>query len=143
VSGGLEPRDVRRLLARLDEGFVDGTTREIVSAKIATHATEPFRAFPAKFRASVLIVTRPLRFQSDFARAKERAKSGEIVTLISLSPDARYHAVGFDPAGVWMQKGGLFGKSVRSEPLFHMTTRSRRVEKERQRVARQRGLSKD
>ncbi len=150
VDGGLDPLGVRRLMRRLDEGFRAGQEREIIPPQLPVHPAQPFRAFPGKPRRSVLLATRPARFRQDMARAAERARGGEIVTLLSLSPTALYHRVSFDlypdgdvPGGLWVQRGGLFGKSDRSGPVVAMTTRSRRVEKERVRVARQRGLGNE
>ncbi|NEK21605.1 glycosyltransferase [Sulfitobacter sp. JBTF-M27] len=143
VSGGLEPGDVRRLMKRLDLGYVEGGKRPIAPVKFASHPSEPFKPFPALSRSSVVVKSRPARNARNMAAARERVKNGEIVTVISLSPNALYHKVMFHEDGFWMQYGGLFGKSDRNQPLFRMTTRSRRIEKEIRRVARQRGLRED
>lgn len=150
VVGGLEPRSVRQLMGRLDAGYEAGLARDIAPTQLPVHPSQPFRIFPFRPRKSTLIATRPIRFKADLEQAAERVKNGEIVTLLSLSPTAMYHHVSFDlpqngaeQSGVWVQRGGLFGKSDRDEPILRMTTRSRRVEKERSRVARQRGLGKD
>ncbi|MEM8538816.1 MAG: glycosyltransferase family 2 protein, partial [Pseudomonadota bacterium] len=87
--------------------------------------------------------TRPTRFKRDMEEARARVAKGEIVTLLSLSRTTLYHRVFFDPSGVWVQRGGLFGRAERSEPLILMTTRSRRVEKERRRVALLRAMGDD
>jgi len=143
VSGGVEPQTVRRLLSRLDLGFADGLKRDLTQAKLAAHPAEPFKAFPARARKSSAVSSRPLTFRKDVKAAAQRVKNGEIITLISLSFTAMYHHLSLNDAGVWVQRGGIFGKSDREEPLFRMTTRSRRLEKEHRRVARQRGLGKD
>lgn len=143
VTGGLEPRDVRRLLKRLDAGYGEGMQRALVAHALATHPVSAFQPFPAQKRASAVIATRPIRFASDMQRAIKRVHQGEIITLLNFSPTALFHKVSFDPSGVWVQRGGLFGRSERNQPLFRMTTRSRRVEKERQRVATLRGLRDD
>ena len=143
VVGGLGPDDVRRLMKRWDAGFKEGSKRRIEPVKFARHPSEPFKPFPTQHRASVVIRSRPIRRRQDMAAAREQVKSGRIVTVISLSPSALYHRVMFHEDGFWMQRGGLFGKSDRDQPLFRMTTRSRRVEKETRRVARQRGIRED
>jgi hypothetical protein len=43
--------------------------------------------------------------------------------------------------GTWEQRGGLFGKSDRSDPWFRLTTRKRRLRREIARVAAARGLT--
>lgn len=140
VTGGLEPRDVRRLMRRLDEGYAAGTVRPFGKSHLPTHPVAAFEKFPFKPRNSVLVQARPWRLKEARTKAEEIARNGSIVTLFSFSLTAMYHQVGFTRSGIWLQRGGLFGKSKRSEPLFKMTTRARRVEKERGRVASQRGL---
>ena len=141
VGGGVEPRDVRRILRRLDAGYAEGQGRSLTRAQLPAHPAEAFKPFPSKPRRSVVISTRPWRFARDMARAAEKVKNGEIVTVLSFSLTSIYHQCRFDPCGAWVQRGGLFGRSVRSEPLFRLTTRARRTEKESNRVAKQRGLT--
>jgi GT2 family glycosyltransferase len=143
VSGGLEPRDVKRLMGRLEEGYQAGKDRVIAKPKLPTHPISPFKAFGFVPRKSTLIATRPLRWKQDHQTAAERVKNGEIVTLLNLTPTAMFHQVKFDEDGVWVQNGGIYGKSDRKKSMVRLTTRSRRVEKERLRVARPRGLSEE
>ena len=143
VQGGLEPRAVRRLMGRLEEGYAAGKLRSMPPRGLAAHPASAFRPFPAPRRRSVLLRSRPLFLKRDLNAAARRAEQGEIVTLLSLSPTSFFHTVAFDPRGVWVQRGGLWGRSERHEPLFRMTTRSRRAQKEKMRVARQRGFEED
>lgn len=143
ISGGLEPRDVRRLMKRLDEGYAAGEDREIGRVTLPSHPAAPFQRFPSTPRPSTLLPTRPIRAESTLQEARQRVKNAEIVTVLSLSPTAMFHHVKFGTDGVWLQKGGIFGRSDRIQPLFRITSRSRRVQKERARVARQRGLSEN
>ncbi|MGJ8617045.1 MAG: glycosyltransferase family 2 protein [Sulfitobacter sp.] len=143
VDGRLEPRDVRRMLQRLDHGYSAGQERPFGQGTLSKHPIAPFQSFLSSVRKSSLIVTRPVRCKKDYVRAVDRVKNGEIVTLLNLSRTAIYHQLKFDPEGIWMQSGGIYGKVARHEPLFRMISRSRRVEKERTRVARQRGLSEE
>lgn len=141
VSGNLEPRDVRRLLKGLDQGYKDGQSRSFGGLQLAAHPAAPFHPFPSARRESVLISTRPLRLRRDLAKAREKVKDGKIVTLLNLSRTSMFHRAWFDISGIWIQKGGIFGKSDRKMPLFRFTTRSRRLAFERSRVSTQRGLS--
>ena len=141
VAGRLEPRDIRRLMARLKEGYAVGAEREIGTGSLPAHPADAFLPFDAPKRRSVVIPTRPSRFRRDLAAAAERVKNHEIVTLMSLSRTAMYHSVAFDSVGVWVQRGGIFGRSDRDQPLWRFTTRHRRIKAETARVARQRGLS--
>jgi len=141
VQGTLPPGAVGRLMGRLDTGYAEGQQRDLGTARLPTHPAEPFRPFPAIPRESVMIPTRPLRARKDRVAAAARVKNGEIVTLLNLSRTTIYHRVTFNEDGVWEQKGGLFGKSARIEPLLRITSRSRRLRREHMRVAMQRGLS--
>lgn len=141
VAGGLEPRDLRHLMRRLDNGYAEGLVRPINPAQLPVHPASPFQPFPCKPRKSAMIVTRPARVRKDRAQAAERVRGGEIVTVLNMSPTALFHHLRFEADGVWVQRGGLFGRADRDAPLFRLTTRARRAEKERKRVAAQRGLS--
>ena len=143
VDGGLEPCDIKRLMGRLDDGYREGRGREIGKAELPKHPEAPFKPFSSKYRVSRLVPTRPFRLKKDYALAIDRVKNGEIVTLLNLSLSGIYHQLEFDPEGIWMQSGGVYGKTERHEAIFRMTSRSRRIEKERSRVARQRGLSEE
>ncbi|NUH66879.1 glycosyltransferase [Sulfitobacter sp. S0837] len=143
VSGGLEPRDVTRLLRRLDAGYGEGQTRPF-GTQALTQATTAFREFPARKRKSVLIGTRPWRLSKDRSKAASRVKNGAIVTLVCLSPTLLYHRVSFEPTeGIWLQKGGIYGKSLRNKALFRWIGRKSRLRIEGKRIACQRGLSDD
>lgn len=143
VSGPLDPVQLRRLLRRLDEGYAEGMGRELKAARIAMHPQVPFAAFPAPSRRSAILATRPLRLHRDREIAAKRVRGGEIVTLICLSLTARFHKISFEPDGVWLQKGGIFGKSERDMTLFSAFSRRNRLRKEHKRVASQRGLREE
>lgn len=143
VTGGLEPRDVKTLMKQLDKGYLTGQSRPFGPVEFAAQPAQPFSAFPSVARKSIFLHTRPLRAKKDLQQARNRVKNGEIVTLLNLSRTAMYHRSWFDGSGVWLQKGGLFGKSDRKMPLFRWILRARRVHSERRRIARQRGLGND
>ncbi|AXI40672.1 glycosyltransferase family 2 protein [Sulfitobacter sp. SK011] len=143
VGGGLEPRDVPRLMRCLDQGYLDGQQRGFEKGTLPKHPAAPFEAFPAGRRKSSFVPTRPMRFKKDYAMAVERTKNGEIVTLLNLSRTAIYHKLKFDRGGIWIQSGGIYGKADRKDSLVCITARARRIAKERARVASQRGLSED
>jgi glycosyltransferase involved in cell wall biosynthesis len=141
VRGGLEPRDVRRLMARLDSGYEEGRARPLGTKPLPRHPAAPFQAFNAPHRPSVLIASRPIHHRRDRRDAAERAAKGDIVTLLILSPTALFHRVWFDLDGYWVQRGGILGKSDRTGPLLRMTSRARRINKEVERLAIQRGFT--
>jgi GT2 family glycosyltransferase len=138
LAGRLEPRGVRHLLRRLDLGYGQGLARQRGGGQVTRSPVSAFRAFPAASRISTVLSGRIWQRARLRAEAAERVAAGEIVTLILLSPTALYHSVRFDPAGFWEQRGGLFGKSLRDDPVFRVTTFKSRVHREVQRVAPQR-----
>lgn len=140
VSGGLEPRDVRQLLQRLDLGYADGQDRPLTTGRLAAHPSAPFMPFPSQVRRSVWMASRPSSWTTDVEKAGEKVKNGEIVTIYCLSSSAFYHSVSFDANGIWVQRGGVYGKSIRNGPVFRVTTRAGRIRQEVARVASQRGL---
>ncbi|WP_298858822.1 glycosyltransferase family 2 protein [uncultured Sulfitobacter sp.] len=140
VAGRLEPRDVRRLMKRLKAGYSEGLTRSFGGTRLARHAVLPFRPVNAPRRTSHFKVVRGLRGASAIRDAAVRVGTDRIETVLALSLTALFHRVYFDVSGVWVQRGGLFGRSNRDEPLFRLTTKARRGAKERRRVAAVRGL---
>lgn len=140
VAGRLEPRDVRRLMKRLAAGYAEGQERSFGGAPLARHASLPFRPVKASWRVASFSAVRGLRGTARLKQAASRVASGSIETVLILSRTALFHSVFFDAKGVWVQRGGLFGRADRSEPLFRMTTFSRRSARERARVSLVRGL---
>lgn len=140
VAGGLEPRDVRRLMKRLLAGYAEGQERQFGTAKLPRHAVQPFRPVEYRRRAAGFTAVRGLRASAAVQEAASRVASGAIETVLVLSRTALFHSVHFTPEGVWLQRGGLFGRANRDEPLFRLTTFQRRSLRERARVAALRGL---
>jgi hypothetical protein len=140
-TGRLEPRDLTRLMKGLEAGFSEGQTRTLGPLKLPRHAELPFRRVNLPPRASGFAVVRGLRGTAALRAAAGRVAAGRIETVLVLSPTAFFHRVYFDKSGVWVQRGGLFGRANRSEPLFRLTTLARRAGRERARVAHERGLA--
>ncbi|OAN67744.1 glycosyl transferase family 2 [Sulfitobacter sp. EhC04] len=143
VSGPLEPAQLRRLMKRLDQGYAEGKVRDLTAARIAMHPQVPFARFPAVPRRSAVIATRPYRLRRDRQIAADRVRNGEIISLICLSLTARFHWVSFEPEGLWLQRGGIFGKSDRDMLVFSAFSRMSRLKREQNRVASQRGLREE
>ena len=128
VRGLLEPSDVRRLKADLEAGFAEGLQRHA-----AIDQTWPIPAallpFPddGESPAHQFISGRWLTRRQTYARAKKIADGGTPCTAIVLSPTALFHRRWFHADGFWVQTGGIFGKSTRSEPLWSWYRHSNRV----------------
>ncbi len=136
VAGGLEPRDVGRLLAGLAAGVQAGLRREIVPLVAVPPATTPFLPFPGVMTGEALhIAGRAWQSRRLRARAAEAVADGRIVTLFRFSPTALRHRTRFHPGGWWEQTGGLFGPSLRDAPAFRFAGFRARVAKEWARVS--------
>ena len=140
VDGRLMPGDVGRLLETFDAGACAGLT--------ATHdlyadlvAQAPDRSIP-ELPCGQRLVLSGAWHEADRVRAAaaEAARQGAVPTVILLSPTALYHRVRYDPRGFWEQRGGRFGRSVRSEAVFRRVSSAARVAGEVARVAKVRGI---
>ncbi len=117
VSGGIEPRDVSRLMATLEDGFDDGARRPLRKMRPIAPPTEPFHPLPDTG-------PRPGRCLAGWfwqgwglrRHAGTLAADGAIVTVLRLSPTPFRHRVRYHPDGYWEQSGGLFGRSLRDRP---------------------------
>lgn len=140
VAGRLEPRDVRHLMNRLDAGYEDGQHRSFGAAQLPRHAMQPFRPVEFRRREAKFTSVRGIRATAAIEAAVARVAAGSIETVLVLSRTALFHSVQFTLDGVWVQRGGLFGRANRDEPLFRFTTFRRRSQRERARIAAVRGL---
>jgi len=141
VAGRLEPRDVTRLSKRLFAGFREGEERSLANVKLPRHALLPFQPVTSPLRASGFVAVRGLRGRAALQAAAARVAAGSIETVLILSPTTLFHKVYFNAQGVWVQRGGLFGRVNRTEKLFQFTTLFRRAARERARIAQVRGLT--
>ncbi len=139
-TGQLEPRNIRFLMKRLDQGYIAGQARKAAATNLPKHAAAPFHRFPSIPRRAEMIVSRLIRAAEDRKRALEHVASGHIVTFFVLSPTMMFHHLEFQDDGMWLQKGGLFGKVNRTDPLFTILTRRKKEQLEKMRVASQRGF---
>ncbi|MGR3792490.1 glycosyltransferase family 2 protein [Vannielia sp. SX4] len=137
-QGRLSAAEEAPLMASLEAGITEGMAAPLTDPAPLTAAESPFKPFPQgsgptahELRSCGLI-----GFRRALARARADAASGQkVITLLRLSRTPRKHASWFDPAGVWVQRGGLFGRSLRSDPPFRLWRRAARIARERARIA--------
>lgn len=137
VDGRLEPRDVRRVLATLQDGIAEGLVRRIaplVAIGVPSAPFLPFRQGPTG--RSRHIEGRPWQRRALERQAARLVRAGDIVTVFRFSPTARAHRVRFSHGGWWEQSGGLFGRSERTGPRVRVIRFSARVQTEWARVAK-------
>ncbi|MEY4983166.1 MAG: hypothetical protein RIR62_1432 [Pseudomonadota bacterium] len=141
VAGRIEPRDLRRLMASLAEGWQDGLSRALFPPSALTAAPPPFLPLPETGpRAGMLLSGRSAdadRLRSDAAAA---VAAGRVVTLLLFAHGARAHRHGFTDGGWWEQTGGLWGQSDRGAPRITRWTQDARTRAEAERIAPYRPL---
>ena len=139
VSGEIVPGDVRRLLRGFDRGWAEGLLRDV-----GQHRLEPlksdFRPIVVPVKGHCVIQARFWRAKSAERRAAQAVADGTRVTLFLFSLSSRRHRVWFDPRGFWVQHGGQFGKSDRSDPWFKFWLSSARAIHEMDRVSQVRQI---
>lgn len=140
-SGLLEPRDLRRLMAGFDRGVAEG--REDTCARLADFGPpDAFQPRPAAgHRHAVIAAATPNRARAR-AEALRQRNNGAIVSLFVFSPSTLFHHVRYGD-GMWVQTGGVWGRSVRNGPILQRATRKSRLSAEIARVSDVRGLSRD
>ena len=132
VTGGIEPRDVARLLDTLSAGWADGHSRELSTPPpVPRQNARNFRPFPtgpaSALRPGIVLSGRTWRARRLRTLAARHAAAGRIVTVVLLSPTARPHRLRFTDDGYWEQSGGIFGRAGGGGPRFIWSTFRRRV----------------
>ncbi|QBF34080.1 glycosyltransferase family 2 protein [Thalassococcus sp. S3] len=142
VTGALEPRDVGRLMRSLDAGHAEGLTRPPIAMPALPRSATAFQPFPSNTkRQHVVLAGRSWSAARLRAEAKAHVQAGRITTLFLFSPTALFHHVVFESDGYWCQTGGTFGRSLRNDPLFRLTSFTRRVRREKRRYCTMRGTA--
>ncbi|MDG1085615.1 MAG: glycosyltransferase [Planktotalea sp.] len=141
VNGLVEPRDVRRLLASFDKGVAVGKSREILVIRAIPNAATGFQ--PMERRPSsdhAVLAGKRSELRRVLSDAETIVKEGGRASAFIFSTSARAHKVRFTNGGVWVQSGGLFGRSIRSGPRYLLNKRRKRISKEVKRLAMVRGF---
>lgn len=141
VQGGLEPRDIRPLLAGFDQGWADGLLRVQKPLSALPEPTALYRPLGTGPRSGLLLAGRIWQRGELMRRAGVEAETGKIVTVVCLSPTNWYHRHWFETGGYWMQQGGVFGKSLRDQPFFRRIDFASRLHEEVARIAKARPVS--
>ncbi|WP_088622887.1 glycosyltransferase family 2 protein [Oceanicola sp. 22II-s10i] len=141
VDGRIEPRDVARLMRRLDEGIADGIARPVSQMPPIARAQHWFLPFESRASGETKVIGgRLVRARRHRQKARQAAEQGHTVSLFLLSRTALAHRVRFTRDGVWEQIGGLWGRSGRDKGRVRLTTFARRINDEAFRVALSRNL---
>ena len=135
VAGTCEPGDVGRVMGTLAAGLAEGAHRDIAALTPIETAAEPFNAFRPTGEAPRHAILSGHRIHATVLRAEARdmVNKGHTVSLYLFSRTALFHRVRFHD-GYWEQTGGLWGKSVRTDPVFQPCSFAQRLGKETARV---------
>lgn len=133
VAGLLEPRDVRRLLKSLRSGFEQGLARPAFDARTLSKARSDFLQFPSDPHRRIEVLSgRVWSMKRLLSKAEEIVDDGGIPNVFVFSPSGLFHKRQYTPEGVWLQTGGLFGKSLRIDPVFKLWRFRSRLIREKQ-----------
>ncbi|MBO6601749.1 MAG: glycosyltransferase [Roseicyclus sp.] len=140
LRGDLEPGDVGRLRKDLEDGIAAGMTRQPGQTLIPTVGGGTFltlREEPAP--QAVYMAGRWFQARRLLAEAAQKAGKGGTVTVFLFAPSLRAHRVAFSETGVWVQAGGLFGRSDRGQAFAQAWGFRGRVRDETERCRPHRG----
>ena len=140
VQGGLEPGDIGPMIATFDQGWEDGMHRDLRRLQPLPDAGVAFQPLGTGPRTGVLLVGRIWQRRNLMRRAGVEVAMGKIVTVICLSPTTWYHRHMFESGGFWVQRGGVYGKSVRNHALRVSKGFKARLEEEKDRIGMTRPL---
>lgn len=142
VLGTCEPRDVGRLLRTLRVGWQEGLAMEPVPPNAMTVTDTGFRSFGTQAGPHRVLASRWVSRRATLCRdAADTVASGNSASVFSFSLTSARHHVRFMEPGFWLQTGGVFGPSDRSNPAFRWCRFADRVDEEILRVANVRGIS--
>lgn len=141
VAGLIEPRAIRTLLESFRQGVAAGLESPLPDWQIA-HDQSPFLPFGNALSGRSAAVTGwTWQRQSLRSRAATLRAAGDIVTIFLFGPSFRRHHVRFEAPGIWVQSGGLWGRSVRAKGPHLGLQLARRARIEATRCAPQRELT--
>lgn len=143
VQGNLMPGDVRRLMKGLKRGYDEGLQRPIGQMPIIARAPEGLRLLPPQRGPQVLISGRFWRRRKILLQAAEAISEGKRPSVFIFSRTGLFQSMRFDTSGYWVQMGGLFGRSDRTEALFKIRSFRVRLRQEVERISAQRALPDD
>jgi len=130
VAGDLAPDQINPLLQGFDDGVKQATARKRTTPKLACDVA--FSAFATQITSAPteFLSGRPWQRASLMRRARSMLANGQRVHVIILSPTTLFHRIEFDVFGIWIQRGGIFGRASRDEPLFSFASFKARAARE-------------
>ncbi len=140
VRGTCEPRDVAASLKSLASGWREGAVLAPAMPSARPHPQRKFSPAPARRHRHFVITSRYFRRRRAVKEAKNLVKQGYKASVFSFSLTIFRHHVRFLQPGIWLQSGGQFGRSVRSDQRYRWCRFADRLKEEIRRVAMVRGI---
>ena len=131
ARGRLAAEAVSPLMATLADGFAQGRERTLSPLRAIPSTSADFHRFPSASHPVAVLAGRWFQSARLKAQAARMVQQDRIVRLFLFSPTTLYHHLRFTPDGYWLQTGGLFGKSLRTDRPFRLWRFSRRLARER------------
>ncbi len=136
VAGQIEPRDIARLMVTLEDGIREGLAAPSTPLTPLGPPAQPFRLFATlSTKGAKVIRGRLWRWRAIRAEAAAAAAQGHVVTVYMLSRTVLAHRIRYRLPGVWEHRGGLWGRSDRSQPRLRWASFRARIAEEHARVA--------
>ncbi len=127
----LTQANVDTLMQSLRAGFARGMERE-TSGDISAHPPE-FNAFQTCSGSHILLCATVLDRKWMRKTARDLTDKGHRISVVYLMPTTFFFQVSFKD-GYWLHKGGVWGKSQRSQPLIQLITHRKRFSQEARRI---------
>lgn len=129
----LKRRQVTPLMETLATGISDGLQRTNKhQQEIAI--SENFHRFDIHESGHVLLCVRPKDLAWMEKTAPTLVEAGKCVSVVQLLPSPRYFQVSFK-SGYWLHRGGVWGKSKRTQPPIQFYSYKQRFEAEISRIS--------
>jgi len=142
VAGLIEPRDVELLMRSLETGIEDGARRILATPEALPPTNSAFLPMPGTGPCEGLVLAGRIWQRRALRNAAQRGvAAGKCVTVLRFSLTTLNHHHSFDPAGFWVQTGGIFGRSNRDGRTFAATTLAKRFSLETHRLSAYRPVS--
>lgn len=124
------------LVQSLASGWDDGMSRPLLPLLPLGDPVTGFQPLGGTGpRPGQVIAGRIWQKQRLLQQAAEARARGEIVTVFCLAPSPRAHRMAFTAAGIWLQTGGVLGRSTRQGPRLRLARFSTRIREETERIA--------
>jgi GT2 family glycosyltransferase len=137
VNGLIEPREVSRLLKSFDNGVAEGLERSIDALPTIPEARAGLKLMSQRHAGTQFVcLGRPYKHGALMDVAAQRVRAGGRASIFIFSTSARPHIVRFTKQGVWVQTGGLFGRSTRAGSRFKLISRRKKLAQELNRLAK-------